>query len=540
MIPLLSICILPSCGGGGGAEGSSVINVAPTVDIKADVTKAIINQPVVISWSSTGANSCTLAGDALGAVTTSGQKEVQKATAGTLGIEISCTGPGGAANAKISITVDSATTYSVSTKTPVPYADGYLVQTKNSRDINTDPCKLDLDVVTYPQSWVGKRSLPATSGAPFDPSIGRGVVIKDIMLDNNPGFVLQGAPDAPNGCNNGAGALKGEFTKSMARIANLKADYVKITQWHWANVKEDGSYAILKADNSFGPLSDANLTAFVQAAHTAGLKVILWNQIQGFADKNGNNQPTPASNTANYNKWFTAFKSFMIERAEFYQSIGIDIWDTACDYCVFYQTQNKSQSDISLFYEENLNIVKSVKKIYKGKSYVSSNEWYDFGTEYLNYIDYIESGIYSNKNFTIQESDTLTVSGYRSTINSNILQALAYGKPVFISIGMQSRRNALSSPGYMEETGCTAGINDIFMSSTQCIQKEAETDFSIQAIVIEAQLEYIKSLNQKNIFVFANDYFITDSLTPQTAYPNIAYSFRNKPAEGVIRTWFNK
>ena len=145
-----------------------------------------------------------------------------------------------------------------------------------------------------------------------------------------------------------------------------------------------------------------------------------------------------------------------------------------------------------------------------------------------------------NKNYTLQESDALTVAGFRSVINSNNIDILKYGKPVFISFGIQSRRNALSSPGYMEETACTAAINDLQTSNTQCIQKATETDFSLQAIVIQAQLEYIKSFNQNRLIVFANDYFVTDSLTPQTAFPNLGYTIRNKPAEGVVRAWFNK
>ncbi|MFM6951223.1 MAG: glycoside hydrolase family 113 [Novosphingobium sp.] len=437
-------------------------------------------------------------------------------------------------------TLPATPLYSVSTVTPVPYPAGYMVTTTDPRDVNTDPCRLNLDVVTYPQTWIGRRTLPAASNAPLDPAIGRGVVIKDIMLDNNPGFVLQGAPDAPNGCNNGAGALRGEFVKTANRIASLKAGYVKITQWHWATINDDGSYGIVKADNSFGPLSDANLAAFVQAAHAAGLKVVLWNQIQGFTDKNGNNIPTPASNPVNYRKWFAAFRPFMLERAAYYQSIGADVWDTACDYCVFYQTQNKSDADIALFYDENLAMVKAVKQVFKGKSYIAANEWISHGTEYLNYIDFIEAGMWWNKNYTLAESDVLTVADFRSTINSNILQALGYGKPVFVGIGMQSRRTALSSPGYMEETACTAAIGDIQTSNTKCIQRGTETDFSLQAIVIQAQLEYIKSLNRNNLVVFANDYLVTDPLTPQTAFPNIAYSIRNKPAEGVVRTWFSR
>jgi hypothetical protein len=34
------------------------------------------------------------------------------------------------------------------------------------------------------------------------------------------------------------------------------------------------------------------------------------------------------------------------------------------------------------------------------------------------------------------------------------------------------------------------------------------------------------------------DYWETDSLMPFTAFPNIATSFRNKPAEGIVKAWF--
>ena len=43
-----------------------------------------------------------------------------------------------------------------------------------------------------------------------------------------------------------------------------------------------------------------------------------------------------------------------------------------------------------------------------------------------------------------------------------------------------------------------------------------------------------------NLVVFANDYFVTDNLYPRFAYPNIGFTVRNKPAEGVLREWFRK
>ena len=103
---------------------------------------------------------------------------------------------------------------------------------------------------------------------------------------------------------------------------------------------------------------------------------------------------------------------------------------------------------------------------------------------------------------------------------------------------MQSRRNALSYPGYLEETGCTEAVNSMEVSYSKCIQRDTEVDFSLQAIVIQAQMEHIKEQNIDNLIVFANDYFVTDNLYPYFAFPNLAYSIRNKPAEGLVREWF--
>ena len=235
--------------------------------------------------------------------------------------------------------------YSVSTITPVPYPNGFTVTTTDPKDFATDPCKLDLDVVTYPQSWLRGRSLPQATGAPLNQAIGRGVTIKDIMLDDNPAFVLKGSVDAPNGCNNGAGALKKELEKTAQRIARLDAGYVKITQWNWITENQNGSYSIIDADDSFGPISDDNLRSFVQSAHRAGLKVILWNQIQAFGDRQGGFKPTPQNNLQNYEKWFAAFGSFMRERAVFYNSIGVDVWDMGCNFCVFNTLQTKTSAE---------------------------------------------------------------------------------------------------------------------------------------------------------------------------------------------------
>lgn len=74
-----------------------------------------------------------------------------------------------------------------------------------------------------------------------------------------------------------------------------------------------------------------------------------------------------------------------------------------------------------------------------------------------------------------------------------------------------------------------------------CIQRNQRTDFSLQAQHIEAYLEAIREQTSFTVrSVEVADYWLTDNLTPGATFPNLAFSVRNKPAEGVIRAWFKR
>lgn len=536
---------LTGCGGGGSGSSSGPITVTalpPTVEIKADVQKAIINQPVAINWSSTGATSCTLAGDATGAVTTSGRRDIQKPSAGNISIDITCTGPSGSAVGKVSVIVESSTTYSVSTQTSVPYPNGYTVATNDSRDIQTDPCKLNLPIVAYPQSWMGSRPLPQVVGAPLSAEIGRAMMVKDIMLDNNPGFVLQGAPDAPNGCDSGAGSLKGEIDKTVQRLKQLGVQYVSIPQWHWAKINSDGSYVFTSADTTFGSLSDANLAYYVGAAHAAGIKIIVTNQIQGFIDAQGNNIATPPSNLDTFRKWLAVYKSFMTTQAPKFQSLGIDIWELGCGSCLWHDTGDGSQAAYDLFALKYSEIAKIIKGSFRGKLMISGVPWLKDHPQVLDQVDIIQTGFYPRTTITQSQSDTISVASYKNLVDNGIKYWASTGKTVMVVSYIQSRADALTNPGYLEETVCTGDIppnGDLAaIDNNICLQRKTKPDFSIQAIVHEAHMEMIKETGVTNLIVLIYDYWETDTLMPQTAFPNIATSVRNKPAEGILRQWF--
>lgn len=424
----------------------------------------------------------------------------------------------------------------------VSYPASYLNVTTSEADINTDPCNLDIAKVTYPASWNGQYPLPAVKGAPLKPSTGRAVTFKDVGLQpGNPAFVLQGAPGAPAGC---AGDLQGALSKTMTRLHTLGADYVVVAQWHWATENPDGSWYFTRAEDTYGSMTDADTRGFVQKAHLAGLKVIMKNQIQGFfplGDASHFVEPPPTAEVLA--KWFPAFQAYLAERAVFHESLGVDAMEVSCGQCLFHDTGDGSPAQAALFQSEYLKAVDMLKLHFSGQLMTATPPWI-YDSSLASKVDIFEIGFYG-VNGAQGLTDSLTVDAYRQLVASASLQYAAnlldgYGKRIMISMAMQSRRSMFSLPGYVEETACTATVGALNVDNTACIEREQLPDFSMQAIVYEASLEAINKITTTHSTLIVNmmDYWETDSLMPFTAFPNIATSFRNKPAEGVVKAWF--
>lgn len=426
--------------------------------------------------------------------------------------------------------------HSVSTNLDnISYPSSYQVTSTVANDFNTDPCKLNLDFVTYPAAWLGNHPLPTAKGYPLKTSLHTGMVMKDIMLHDNPAFVT--------GC---SGSLPNEFARTISRLKKLGVEYLYITQWHWMTMNPDGSWHILPADGTYGPLSDSDLTTFVNTAHAAGMKVVLYNQIQMMTDNYGtsgqyNYIPTP--NEANFSKWLTAFKNHMVSKAAFVQSIGVDVWEMGCNVCLYNDWGDGSATANSLFASAYTTMTADVKKTYTGKTYINTAApWLPASPTFVANIDFLKTQIYAPQ-LTAEQSSNLTVDSYKSLIANTIngLSGLSqYGKAVMVDFGVQSRGDALLKTGYLEETGCTSGIGDLNISNT-CTQKVTPTDFSLQAIIYEATLEALNGASvPAGSIIFASDYWQSDSLIAGSVFPNIGSTIRNKPAEGILKLWFSR
>ncbi len=130
LLPLAASLV--ACGGNGDGSSTSTIATAttaaaPTVTMALSASKASVNSPVTLSWSSTDASSCTSSDSWSGSQTIRGSKSITPAAGGQFSYTITCTGAGGAVAKTVALTV------------PIPVlATSY----ENKNDIALDDPKL--------------------------------------------------------------------------------------------------------------------------------------------------------------------------------------------------------------------------------------------------------------------------------------------------------------------------------------------------------------------------------------------------------------
>ena len=426
--------------------------------------------------------------------------------------------------------------YTVSTNlNSITYPNSYT--TTSNLLASSDPCNLEFSQLHYPKEWMGKFELPKIDNAPLKKSFVRGISLKDIMLHDNPAFILD------KGCK---GDIKLEFKKTIDRLKTLGVETVTVTQWHYLSKYADNSWYVMKAEDSFGPMRDAELAILVKMAHNAGMKVMLYNQIQVMID--GPNKPMyiPPNTKENYIKWFQAYNAFILDRAVAYQSMGIDGWELGCNSCLFTNSGDWSSDAVKFFREELSKNFSIVKQHYSGKLFMYTNFLsYDYTKDFFfQNIDYMVTGVGDIK-LTEEQNKNLTVASYKTLLKNHAFYKSAVwwaslGKPIMFEFGIQSRTDALTNPGYVEETGCTGSMYMFDVNTGGCIQKNVVVDFSLQAIVYQATLESINELPINDAIIISRDYWMTDVMNPYTAYPNLASSIRNKPAESILKMWYSK
>ncbi|HEY5808781.1 MAG TPA: hypothetical protein VIT67_12475, partial [Povalibacter sp.] len=110
-LSVLAVFHLSACGGGGGGGSNTPTpppqgTTPPTVTLSADRNSVLTGQAVALSWTSTGARSCTASSGWNGSKATQGTESVAS-VAGSSTYTITCENAGGTVNSSVTVTAVS-------------------------------------------------------------------------------------------------------------------------------------------------------------------------------------------------------------------------------------------------------------------------------------------------------------------------------------------------------------------------------------------------------------------------------------------------
>ena len=378
-----------------------------------------------------------------------------------------------------------------------------------------DTCLVSAPSIQYPASYRGAFALPTKPAGQTLANIKLGVTIKDNW--NYADNAIQDNPNLNAGCNT---SNRTAFVNTLLRQKALGAAYVNIPQYACLPSAANPSTPITASVVS---ISDADLVWMGQQAQSMGMKIRMTMQICS-SDEYGH--PMPITDATWLTQFFTAYNTFMVHEAQIAQSAGfeamsLDWTDWSPDF-----TNYVALRDSSL-----VTLAAKLRTVFTGKLWLIDT-WDQPSAALLNSVDMLVQNISTPyPALTASQNSNLSVStlkpGYDNFLNSYYSK---FGsKPVMFAIQIQSHSSYFLT-GWIEDAGCYGG---------NCAST-LTTDFSVQAIGYEAVLETIHDarypINLDSIVV--NSYWLSDTLTPHTSFPNTSQSVRNKPAEAVIYNWF--
>jgi hypothetical protein len=316
--------------------------------------------------------------------------------------------------------------------------------------------------------------------------------------------------------------------------------------------------SVLDHNDVFGPFSDTDFLHFLNEASRVGMSVVTSSQIQGIVDPIDQSlMPQPEIDAESASAWLVAYREHMLERAEFYENAGLEYWTIDCNPCSMEWIWGSPSEIIQIYAEFYDGLIDEIRNIFTGNLGFNFGPVANLNPSIMSKVDYIRLGLNPwhfdglSENFTVDEfvEHLGKFSNAAPAFEFNTINAFEhvsrFTDVIFVEFGVQSRADAATSPGYLEETVCTAGVQTgrdlLDVDYDDCAQANTPTSFSLQAVVIEATLRVIDDMNiTSNIVAMPTSYWVTENFFPQTAFPNLGESPRNKIAENIIYNWYQK
>lgn len=406
--------------------------------------------------------------------------------------------------------------------TKVLYPQFFRDRTASSIRIANPYCAITSATVSFPANYLGAFPMPTIVGAPLPNAVLRGAHVKDYWLygiDN---------PSTNEGC---SGDLHVAFVQTLKRLKKLGVDHIGIYRDTQLVDATAVTMRILPAAQWSIPF--AELKWIATQAKALGLKVHEYRQIT-IDDTKGHflsNSPTIAW----MNRFLDAYTLFIVDRAKEAETAGVAAFEL--DWGGFWLANLTVGSQMQALVSSKMSAAaRKVREVYSGKIlYGTLSPWASGNATLLANVDYLIVPMWMI-NFSVADDANTSVpllkQKYRDLISA---VAGAYGperKPAVFQVYAQSHRNWFKS-GWIEDGFCVADDHG------PCKQRNVKIDFSIQAIAYEAMLEAIKSQTDfQTAAVDATAYWYVDVMLPKSAFPNLSQSWRNKPAEAILRKWF--
>jgi hypothetical protein len=400
----------------------------------------------------------------------------------------------------------------------IKYPADYAYSNSRTNTVEDPYCNLSDTKITFNASDIGSYALPIINAVALPASALRIAQMKDTWQINNPSY--------------GYGCTKDMATaiaNTMARLATLNVNAIALTPWGVMQYNANGSSKVIDAANASGSgMTDAHIAWYVKQAHAAGMKVIWVNLIQTALNPDGSS--LSSTTTSHVTSAYAALDTYFAERGAALQAAGVD----GIILGPWHWTNFENYQTPTEFINSNVNLITTLRKSFSGKVYFAlpSNPKY-INASLNSVVDaYIWSGgfNYSGSNNPANFSVTDIFTQLRNSYSAYIT---AIGSvPIIWDPSVQSRQGFFTTnPGYYDPF-CTQG------GSSDCQQLNMAGDFSLQAVVVEASMEFFAThLSQSAGFLM--NYVRDSNLLPPAQFNNMDATVRGKPAEYIYYKWFN-
>ena len=396
--------------------------------------------------------------------------------------------------------------------------------------------------ITYPSEYNGTSPIPTPIGK-LPATLTRIVGLKDYYP------TYRGLDQIPktSECSNYILYARNLYIEDLKRLQQLNVDETWIYNYGQWN---DITTPIWYVDKVNYSIKESEVKFVVDEARKRNIKVNLtWQFTNNDMAGHSISMFDAVFSMSLLKQMLDSFHIQIVNQARYANQIGVA--GISVDWSGIGMGNIKSDSGLrELYVTEMVNIIRDIRGVFSGTLYYGGASWDAIiDPRIVAKVDrlvlQLSTWVPPDHSPTVEEAKGGYIY-YLSKLKSDYdkqMNGAAVDIPVAFEVKVQSTRTFLST-GWIEDGGCSSN-----MDST-CYQRGVVIDFSMQAIGVEALFEALASqISFSNVssINFETTYWHTDDLVPTSYgngtdwdFPNISQSFRNKPAEGIVKYWFGR